>query len=342
MVSVVLSGFRRISVIPSLKFLPLRASVFNYSSHHHEEPPHYAYRGDGLPDVKCEELQHMLHLNQKLTEKTAQQTEKFGLQNDNLGLQREKTGLQSDKMGFKTEKTGLQMEKLGIEGVDGQTEEVYNELKNLFARVLLSNWHDTVQLTMNMDIWAECEVTLNELVVKIVFKFEVNEIMFDDVESWRFCYCFWSGYPSCILFDLVKNEFKLVFDHGIERILDTKIQYIGPESGGVVDISKDSKSGSKPGLVLTINVFDEKPSVITAGPELLWERLPGEPVAERMITDKETDEIVIFCKDRYFVCRRENGKRSREEHKLTQFHHEIINSVVKNIVKYLPLPYIVI
>ncbi|KAF5153662.1 hypothetical protein TpMuguga_02g02010 [Theileria parva strain Muguga] len=154
MVSVVLSGFRRISVIPSLKFLPLRASVFNYSSHHHEEPPHYAYRGDGLPDVKCEELQHMLHLNQKLTEKTAQQTEKFGLQNDNLGLQREKTGLQSDKMGFKTEKTGLQMEKLGIEGVDGQTEEVYNELKNLFARVLLSNWHDTVQLTMNMDIWA--------------------------------------------------------------------------------------------------------------------------------------------------------------------------------------------
>ncbi|KAF5153664.1 hypothetical protein TpMuguga_02g02455 [Theileria parva strain Muguga] len=176
---------------------------------------------------------------------------------------------------------------------------------------------------------SECEVTLNELVVKIVFKFEVNEIMFDDVESWRFCYCFWSGYPSCILFDLVKNEFKLVFDHGIERILDTKIQYIGPESGGVVDISKDSKSGSKPGLVLTINVFDEKPSVITAGPELLWERLPGEPVAERMITDKETDEIVIFCKDRYFVCRRENGKRSREEHKLTQFHHEIINSFIR-------------
>nr|PVC51034.1 hypothetical protein MACL_00001849 [Theileria orientalis] len=96
-----------------------------HGAHHHEEPPHYAYRGDGLPSVKCEELQHMLHMNErlkaKLSERPAPHPAESHLET-------------SDK-------------------VDPETMEVYTELQLLYNKVLAANWHDTVQLTMNMDIW---------------------------------------------------------------------------------------------------------------------------------------------------------------------------------------------
>uniref|UniRef100_A0A3B0MNM3 DUF6827 domain-containing protein n=1 Tax=Theileria annulata TaxID=5874 RepID=A0A3B0MNM3_THEAN len=132
-------SFHRISnIIPLIRLPGLRASQLKYSTHdhhHHEEPPHYAYRGDGLPGVKCEQLQHMLHLNQKLTEKLEKSNKTY----ENLGFQ-----TYTDTVRSETADNLL----------DVQSEEVYYELKNLFNKVLLSNWHDTVQLTMNMDIWA--------------------------------------------------------------------------------------------------------------------------------------------------------------------------------------------
>ncbi|UKK01920.2 hypothetical protein MACK_001273 [Theileria orientalis] len=96
-----------------------------HGDHHHEEPPHYAYRGDGLPSVKCEELQHMLHMNERLKTKLSERPE----------VHPSESHLEtSDK-------------------VDPETMEVYTELQVLYNKVLAANWHDTVQLTMNMDIW---------------------------------------------------------------------------------------------------------------------------------------------------------------------------------------------
>ncbi|UKJ90542.2 hypothetical protein MACJ_001476 [Theileria orientalis] len=96
-----------------------------HGDHHHEEPPHYAYRGDGLPSVKCEELQSMLHMNERL-----------------------KTKL-SNRPAVHPSESHLETS----EKVDPETMEVYTELQLLYNKVLAANWHDTVQLTMNMDIW---------------------------------------------------------------------------------------------------------------------------------------------------------------------------------------------
>ncbi|EAN31221.1 hypothetical protein TpMuguga_03g00477 [Theileria parva strain Muguga] len=177
---------------------------------------------------------------------------------------------------------------------------------------------------------SECDITLNELVIKIVFKFDVTQISFANQIIWRFCECFWSGYPRFILFDLVKNKFKLVFDHGIERRLETKFTVVGRECGGVVDIAKYETRAGSDFLIFTIK---DKLSLVRQGDEVIWERLPHEPHPYKMLIDVETEERILLCDDRFFVCRRENGVITRDSHTFTPLLKEMLSNFERHLNK---------
>ncbi|EAN30816.1 hypothetical protein TpMuguga_03g00080 [Theileria parva strain Muguga] len=199
----------------------------------------------------------------------------------------------------------------------GKNKPWVNITKKRFSITLLS----LLDSNNRMHSISECEITINELVVKILLNFDVSQILFKNEIIWKFYYCFWSGYPKYIQFDLVKNKFTLVFDHGIERKLETMYTLVGRECGGTLEIDKYESKGS----LLRSFIFKEKFNVIGNGVDDVWERLPGEPYPKRMMIDDETNEIVIFCEDRYFVVRREHGTISRDQHELTQLHKDILN-----------------
>ncbi|EAN30834.1 hypothetical protein TpMuguga_03g00099 [Theileria parva strain Muguga] len=163
---------------------------------------------------------------------------------------------------------------------------------------------------------SECEVTINELVVKILLNFDVSQILFKNEVVWSFYRGFWSGYPKYILFDLLCNLFLLVFDHGIVRKLDTKFT-----DRKHLEEKELKRLEEEFGLF----VFKGKPEVVNYGDELIWKHLPGEPLPDMMLVDQETGEIVIFCEDRYFVVRREHGTISRDQHEFTQFHKKLLS-----------------
>ncbi|AFZ79575.1 hypothetical protein BEWA_024240 [Theileria equi strain WA] len=95
-----------------------------HAGHHHEEPPHYAYRGDGLPKIQCEKVQEIIHINERQTHKTLQP--------------------------MRPSKEPLYRSECSPEAIHL---EAYNDLLELHNKVLAANWHDTVKLTMNADIW---------------------------------------------------------------------------------------------------------------------------------------------------------------------------------------------
>ncbi|KAK2194776.1 hypothetical protein BdWA1_003166 [Babesia duncani] len=102
-----------------------RASSQFHSGYTHREPPHYAYRGDGLPDIKCAEIQNLVHMNDRI--------------------------LASGKVSpLRQAKHPLREAECFVEG---NAIEVYQDLMQLHDRILTSEWHDSSYLCMNADIW---------------------------------------------------------------------------------------------------------------------------------------------------------------------------------------------
>ncbi|EAN30964.1 hypothetical protein TpMuguga_03g00229 [Theileria parva strain Muguga] len=174
----------------------------------------------------------------------------------------------------------------------------------------------------------ECEITIEGLVAKFSFPFDVDKILYQNRVVLKTCDRFWSGNPKYILFELAKNEFTIGFSHGVERKVDSKVEYGGRQYGGELDI--DKSENKKPESGIFMYTFHTKPKGIKYEGEVVWESLPGEALPDRMLRDEETDEIVVFFQDKYLVSRKEDGIRTSDVHEFTQSHREILNSYFHN------------
>ncbi|GFE54938.1 hypothetical protein BaOVIS_023420 [Babesia ovis] len=103
--------------------LPSAMAVKRFA-HTFHEPPHFAYRGDGLPPISCEQIQQMVHMNERMS-------------HGRLAPMRPAT-------------TPLREAECSVEG---HSIEVYEDLKELHDCVLAANWHNSMVMMMNADIW---------------------------------------------------------------------------------------------------------------------------------------------------------------------------------------------
>ncbi|KAK1939439.1 hypothetical protein X943_000007 [Babesia divergens] len=99
------------------------ARVKQFHSHAHHEPEHFAYRGDGLPSIPCEQIQQIVHMNERMAR-------------GKLAPMRPATAPLRE------------MEC----SVEGHNIEVYEDLKELHDRVLALDWHNSTQLILDGDI----------------------------------------------------------------------------------------------------------------------------------------------------------------------------------------------
>ncbi|KAK1443763.1 hypothetical protein BgAZ_206390 [Babesia gibsoni] len=95
----------------------------HFHSHEHHEPEHFKYRGDGLPSIPCEEIQQIVHINERMSK-------------GKLAPMRQPT---------------VPLREVEC-SVEGHNMEVYQDLKELHDKVLATNWHNTGQLLMDADI----------------------------------------------------------------------------------------------------------------------------------------------------------------------------------------------
>ncbi|GBE60763.1 hypothetical protein, conserved [Babesia ovata] len=95
-----------------------------FHGHAHHEPPHFAYRGDGLPPIACEQIQQMVHMNERMA--------------------------QGKLASMRPSSTPLREAECNVEG---HRIELYEDLKELHDTIMAANWHDSILLTMNGDLW---------------------------------------------------------------------------------------------------------------------------------------------------------------------------------------------
>nr|BAN65868.1 hypothetical protein [Babesia bovis] len=109
-------------------------AVVKRYAHTFHEPPHFKYQGDGLPPISCEQIQQMVHMNERMA-------------HGRLAPMRPAT-------------TPLRESECSVEG---QNLELFEDLKELHDCVLAANWHNSMLMTMNADIWEARLAHLKEL-----------------------------------------------------------------------------------------------------------------------------------------------------------------------------------